>query len=62
MKFKILTIMLTTLLVLNCISPAIFATEETSKTYIYDNYSLEYNIVNSWETNQNIETTTEVTI
>lgn len=57
MKNKILSITLMILYFLNCVSLAIIALEDINKKYIYDNYTVEYNIINSWENNQNIEIT-----
>lgn len=51
-----LSIMLTIVITLN-LFPLIAFAEDTNKTYIYDNYTIKYNIVNSWENNQNIEIT-----
>lgn len=53
---KILNVILATIILFN-LFPLIAFAEEISKTYIYDNYTIEYNIVNSWGNNQNIEIT-----
>lgn len=57
MKNKILSITLMIIYLLNYVSLTTVALKESSKTYIYDKYTIEYNIANSWETNQNIEIT-----
>ena len=51
---KILSIILTTVMIFNLFPLIVFA-EDANKAYIYDSYTIEYNIVNSWENNQNIE-------
>ncbi len=53
---QFLSIMLTIVIIFNLFPLTVFA-EDTNKTYIYDNYIIEYNIVSSWENNQNIEIT-----
>lgn len=54
---KITSILLTVILLLNCISSTVFAIEDQIKMYSYNNYDIKYNVIDSWENNQNIEIT-----
>lgn len=53
---KLLNIIITIAMIFNLFPLIVFA-EDANKMYIYDNYIVEYNIVNIWENNQNIEIT-----
>ena len=56
MKIKYFSIILIIAMICNFFIPfTAFANESTNRTFEYANFTVNYNIVNSWDNNQNIE-------
>lgn len=54
---KIINILIAVILLLNLMSITIFAEDISSKTYVQNGYTIDYDIANSWANNQNITVT-----
>ena len=54
MKTRILNIFIVLAIVIGFLPQKAFAVEEKSRTYIYDNYTVDYYITDSWFDTQNI--------
>ena len=57
---KIISLFIVISMFIGFIPASVFASEN-SKTYTYDNYTVEYAITNSWDNSQNISITIENT-
>ena len=54
MRTRILNILIVFAIVIGFLPQNAFAIEERSKIYTYDNYTVDYNITDSWDDTQNI--------
>ena len=54
MKTRILSIFVVLAMVISFLPQKTFAVEENSRTYVYDNFTIDYNITDSWDDTQNI--------
>ena len=54
MKTRILNIFIVLAIVIGFMPQQALAIEENSRTYIYDNFTVDYNITDSWFDTQNI--------
>ena len=54
MKVKILNIFVVFAIIISFLPLNAFAIEKKNKTYTYDNYTVDYNITDSWDDTQNI--------
>ena len=54
MKARILNIFIVLAMVISFLPQKALAIEEKNKTYIYDNFTVDYNITDNWADTQNI--------